>query len=533
MSRTISLLIFLSYFSNIYPTVSSERDSLLHQLDIMIGKRQYYMDRKERTIDSLRQQTFQANISDERLYELYDNIIQEYSTYRYDSALQYAIKNKEIAIKSNKKELRDKADLRTITLLATTGLIKEAIDMFEQLKLPLADSTMMTDYYTTGEWIYYTARNYTEDKIYAPIYEKTERQYLDSIYMWLPKNTIQKEYHKGYIALRDRNLDEAERILLNVFNSLNNDNRLYAIVTNNLATLYRLKEKWDLYEKFLILASISDQVCALKENAAMQSLALYLYENKPDDIDRSYRYIKCALDDAQFYNNRFRTIQIAQKLPVIISAYHSKSEIENFRLKTTIVIISILSLMMVFAIFYIYKQVKLLRTSRRKLYNLNEQLKEANRTKEEYVGLFMDLCSSYLDKVNQYREMVKRKIAAKQIDNLMATLSSNKLQQNEFNEFLHNFDTAFLTLYPNFIDEFNKLLDEEGQIKLKKNELLNTELRIFALIRLGISDSSKIANFLRYSVQTIYNYRTKIKNHSVVDRNDFEKYVQKINAFVR
>ena len=180
----------------------------------------------------------------------------------------------------------------------------------------------------------------------------------------------------------------------------------------------------------------------------------------------------------------------------------------------------------------------LLRKSRKKLFalnaelkNLNNQLSEANKTKEEYVGLFMDLCSSYIDKLGQYMEIVKRKIIVKQIDDLYKLSNSPKTIQKELEEFLLNFDNAFLNLYPTFVEDFNKLLSDEGKIILKKDEKMNTELRIFALIRLGISDSSKIAAFLHYSPQTIYNYRTRVKNYANIDRNDFEKNIKGIGSF--
>jgi len=241
------------------------------------------------------------------------------------------------------------------------------------------------------------------------------------------------------------------------------------------------------------------------------------------------------MEDAQFYNNRLRILQISQKLPIILHAYQQKSEKEKHSLALSLQIISLLSILTILLLLYLYKQMRVVKKSRQELHILNEKLNslnnklyDANMTKEEYVGLFMDLCSTYIDKLDKYRETVKRKIMAKQIDDLYKMTNSTRAIEVELDNFFLHFDTAFLSLYPTFVEDMNRLLTEEGKIKIKKGELLNTELRIFALIRLGIKDSSKIAAFLRYSPQTIYNYRTKVKNKSAIDRESFENQVMEI-----
>jgi len=536
MKKTLLLVISIILICPL-SSIATEREALLKQLDEIINSRHVYASIKENRIDSLKQLVSIVSGSD-RLYQINKEIFEEYSTYRYDSAMYYVCHNKDIAHALNITKYKDEITLQTVTLLATTGMIKESFDLLNHISRPKIDTSLLLYYHKTVQWAYYAAKNYAEDDKFAPHYSLVERLYLDSIYQVSPQNSQTKKYYEGYTMLRDGELEEAEKILSDILETLPVDTREYAITANNLATISELNQEWDMFEKYLIKASISDQVCCLKENVAMQRLAIYLFQNKPEDLDRAYIYIQCAMEDAQFFNSRFRTIQIAKNLPVIVSAYNYKNESKNRTLKILLNTVSILSFLMIILIFSIYRQINLLKKKRKELswlntqlQDLNNELTEANKTREEYVGLFMDLCSSYIEKLGQYMETVKRKIIAKQIDELLKLSNSPKTIQKELDNFLINFDNAFLNLYPTFVDDFNKLLSEEGKIYPKKKEKMNTELRIFALIRLGISDSSKIAAFLRYSPQTIYNYRTKVKNFAIVDRNVFEKYILQIGSF--
>lgn len=239
-----------------------------------------------------------------------------------------------------------------------------------------------------------------------------------------------------------------------------------------------------------------------------------------------------------FYNNRLRMLEIAKKFPPIVNTYQNKWVEKNKVLVRAVYFISFLSILLVLAVLYIFRQFKLLSGQRAIVTDMNLQLKElnselmkTNRTREEYVSLFIELCASYIDKLNKYQDLVKRKVKAKQFDDLLKTTNSSKMSDSDARQFFVNFDTAFLTLYPNFVSEFNMLLREGEEIVPSKGDILNTELRIFALVRLGIKDSSKIATLLFYSPQTIYNYRTAVKNKAK-NRDEFEEQVKKLCPMV-
>lgn len=509
---------------------ASEREELLKELDKKIEQRQLYMDWKEKRIDSLRS-LLTLNMPFDRRYAINHQIYEEYSTYRCDSAMRYVFYNKEIANRLDIQKYKDKATIAMSMLLSTTGMYRESVENLNTINRQKLDSALLLEYYSVAEWTYYAAGEYTNDSLYAPRYIEMEGLYRDSVFHTLPPETVKFEYYKGKILLHDGRLEEALEIFLRTYPSMAVDTRSYAIITFDIASIYKRFGNMDKYEEFLILATISDQMTPLKENLAGQELALYLFENKPKDLDRAYRYIQCSMEDARFYNNRLRIVQISEKLPIIVKAYQQKSESEKKKLIFALIGISILSIATILLLFYLYKQIRVVKMNRQELSVLNgelnllnRKLQDANHMKEEYVGIFIDLCSNYIDKLDKYREMIKRKIVAKQFDELYKTVNSTRSIETEQNDFLQNFDESFLKIFPTFIDDFNELLFSEEKIYPKKNEVLNRELRIFALIRLGIKDSARIASFLRYSPQTVYNNRTKVKSKAI-DRETFENKI--------
>lgn len=513
-----------------------DRTALLKNLDEKIDQRQLYIDQKERRIDSLRNQLTMHLTIDEK-YSKNHQIFEEYSTYRFDSAMVYVFYNKEIADRTNNQKYKDESSIDLSFLLSTTGMYRESIENLNNINRQHLDSTLLLEYYEVMEWTYYEASQYTNDSLYAPKYIRMESLYRDSVFQTLPPKSVKFDYYRGKILLNEGRLEDALDMFLSIYTSLKVNTRLYAIVAFDIASIYQRYGNMDKYEEFLIHAAISDQMNPLKENLAGQELALYLFKNKPEDLDRAYRYIQCSMEDAQFYNNRLRIVQISEKLPIIVKAYQEKSESEKKKLVFTLIGTTLLSIIVLILLFYLYKQMRLVKRSRYELKGLNQELnilnkklQDANLIKEEYVGVFIDLCSSYIDKLDRYREMVKRKIVAKQFDDLYKTVNSTRSIETEQNDFLINFDTSFLQLYPTFIEDFNELLFPEEKIYPKKNGTLNRELRIFALIRLGIKDSARIASFLRYSPQTVYNNRTKVKNKAK-NKAEFEKDILRIGDF--
>lgn len=525
--------IFPLFFSILFSFTNSgfAQKKLLKELDETIKNRQHYMDIKEVRIDSLRK-LFSKTSTLQQQYDLNSKIYDEYATYHFDSAMIYIRKNEILAKKLEGSIYDIDTKLSYVTLLSTSGLIKEAIDLLNSVDRNQIDKDYLLKYYEASEWTYQRARIFANDTIFAPIYYQKTKAYADSIYQIAEPGSIKHNSYKGFLLMLENEWDKAEALFLDLYPRIRIDTRDYAIVTYYLALINKNKDDDEKYKEFLIRSAISDQVCALKENASLHMLAINLYQNEPNQIERAYRYLQTSLSDASFFNNRVRAIQIGYNLPVVASAYQIKSKAENKRLRILLITISVLAVSMVVTVIFIYKQMNMIARNRKELLSLNNQLhflneslNNANKTKEEYVGLFVDLCSSYIDQINNYRKMVMHKIIANQVDDLLIQAKSSEKTDYILQEFFQSFDKAFLKLYPSFIEDLNVLLNEDSQIILKDKGQLTSELRIFALIRLGISDSAKIAAFLRYSPQTIYNYRTKLRNKAKGNREDFEDRV--------
>ena len=261
--------------------------------------------------------------------------------------------------------------------------------------------------------------------------------------------------------------------------------------------------------------------------------------------------MKRSLDDALFCNARLRTYEISKMMPIIDKAYQHQTESRQSLMMKTIIIVSVLSILLMIAIFFVYRQMKKVAIARQSLSSANKQLndlnnelskinseiKDTNRTlsesnliKEEYIGRYMDQCSEYIDKLDNYRRSLNKTATSGKIEDLFQAIKSKQIIEDELKEFYTNFDITFLQLFPNFVEEFKKLLVDDEYLQLKQGQLLNTELRIYALIRLGISDSVKISHFLRCSLSTIYNYRTKIRNKAIGQRDEFEERVMLIGT---
>lgn len=533
MKRYIYLLIILSLFSrNFLHAGTSDLPQLYKQLEQVLALRQATALHKEARIDSLRQ-TIRPGMSASTLYQLYGQIFEEYYVYRSDSALFYVDQAEKMAIRLNDLQKQQQCIINRSLLLATTGYFSQALEQLNEINRAQVDSTMLLSYYTAYEWVYSVWSEYSYDDVYAPQFRKKEVLYNDSMLQVLPRESNEYYYWKGELKARTGNQLEAQQAYEKALQGLAVNTRLYACVTCGLAFAHKRQGNFREYEKYLILSSISDNTCPLKENLSMQELAMFLYETSDQELEKANRYLNYSMEDAMFYNNRLRMLEIARKFPSIVSSYQQKSNDKSERLTRAICFISLLSLLLAVSIFYIYRQMQQLGKQRKAVTHMNNQLTElnnellrTNHIREEYVSLFLDLCAAYIDKLNRYQDLVKRKVKAKQTEDL-AKLANNKMSENDAKHFFVNFDTTFLTLYPNFIKEFNALLREGEEIIPQKGEILNTELRIFALVRLGIKDSSRIATLLFYSPQTIYNYRTAVRNRAR-DRASFEEKVKQL-----
>lgn len=516
----------------------SRRDSLAANLELIMKNKEEYVKQKKDNIENLKSLLDFNNLSLEQRYDIYYKLYKEYEKYISDSAVYYIEKNVDIAHQLKQKYLQLQSKLSLASIYSTKGMYIESKQILDNIDTKNFPDDLLAQYYQTYSEFYSHYGQSNENNIY---YQKSE-EYRDSMLMKLPPQSLDYkiEYATKLVYGAKYRDKETEDYLLSLLEKLPDTNTRRAMIAYLASEIYRQKGDYEQQEIYLMISAITDVKNCIKDNASMQSLALVYYTQ--GNINLAYQFMQAAVDDAVFCNVRYRAIEASASYPIINSLYVEKEKKQKQELQTYLILISILSFILILGTLYIYKQVKKLAKIRKELYRSNkelnklntelkgaiESLQEANYIKEEYITHFFDLCSNYIDKLGNYRKSLNKLVLNNQIDELFKFIKSNTIIEEEIEELYRTFDSIFLNLYPTFIEDFNALLLPEEQIIPKQGELLNTELRIFALIRLGIKDSVKIASFLRYSLRTVYNYRTKVRNKAAGKRDEFENLVEKI-----
>jgi cell division protein FtsL len=545
--KKIFLLCLFSCLGISYAANHNVIDSLLLQLDQTIEKRPLYIMQKERYMGELKKQLRQASV-DERRFALLGKLLDGYRSYNADSSLFIAKARYQLAIQMKKQEYINNARMNMAEIMGgVAGMYKESIDMMNTIRVSQLPEYLHPYYYHVYRISYGLMADYAITEQEKKNYTEITSHYRDSLLL------VNKNNHLIYTIIQSDQYNvkgEYDRTiaLLSYYMQHNlYDEHNLAILAYTLSESYRLKGDRLNEKKFLIISAIGDMKSAVREYVSLRKLAVLLYYE--GDIDRAYSYLKLCMDDAVFCNARLRMLEILKIFPIINDTYQKKIEKQQRNMQVALISISILSLFLVLAVFYVYKQMKRVAAARREVMDVNirlkelndelnysnVQLKDANRSiaensylKEEYIGRYMDMCSIYLEKMDNYRRSLGKIASTGKVEELYKYIKSTKLIDEELSGFYENFDNTFLQLFPTFVEDFNMLLANGEQIHPRGNERMNTELRIFALIRLGITDSVKIAQFLRYSVTTIYNYRTKVRNKAKGDRELLEVEVLKI-----
>ena len=526
-----------------FPVFASEStDDIIAKLNLALQNKAHYVRLKEERILNFKK-IKSDNLTKEQEYNYNKTLYAEYQKFNSDSAIHYVKKNLKIAEELQNKDLKDLANIQLVTLYSSSGKYRESEDILKSINKNKLAAILLPNYYVAyREFFEHYAANSYDIK-----YIRQIRKYRDSLLTVLDPASLNYRINKIQQGMSQKKLKEAETKLLALFQNIKEDNPHYAMITYLLGSIYERTHQLEFRKKYYALSATADLKNANKDNASLQELALVFYET--EDVDMAYKLTQSAIEDALYCNVQFRTLLMSEVYSIINTVYLEREAKRKTELQLYLLCISLLSAFLIAAVIYVYKQMKKVSRIRgelfitsQKLAELNQhitetnkqlqernaQLSESNHVKEEYIAHFFSLCSTYINKLENYRIILNKKATAKQFDEIYKMLKSTTLVDNELEELYKNFDIIFLNLYPTFVKDFNSLLINEEQIVLKQGELLNTELRIFALIRLGITDSVKIAAFLRYSLSTIYNYRTRARNKAAVSRNDFEEMVMKI-----
>ena len=461
-------------------------------------------------------------------YEKRKKLIDEYQYYNLNKAIENIEINLTLAKQIDDLNLNTETLLKFTQLLISSGQYKESIDILNQLNKNIISEDNIIQYYKNyadgySRLSYYTIANDSKNK-YFNLYNI----YKDSLVTYFDKNS------EFYLDLEEKKFRDngqiADALTINDqrLKLVNEFSRQYSIIRFERSFLYSGAKNRKIN---LILSAISDIRLSIKDNASLTDLAKISFQE--NDLDKAYRYINFSYEDAEFYNSLHRKTIISSTLPLITRAYESRSIIQKNELEKLLFISVTLGFILLISLLLIYKQVKRISKTSNQLKHANnnltkiyDKLSNSDRIKERYLGTFLNLYSDYINHLDMYRKMVRNHITSNKYKALLDLTKSKQIKDNELKIFYKNFDEAFLKIYPNYVTKFNSLMKENYQFILNNKNELNTELRIFALVRLGISSSSKISKILRYSVNTIYNYRAGVKNNSI-DREDFELFVKK------
>jgi len=530
----------------------TDLESLCKKIDETIAESPRYVAQREAAITTARH-AFELSSGRQkyddgyRLYELYRPFVSDSAIYFLRQCIALA---EELSDKAASVRCRSQLAIRCTNI----GMYDEALNILDSIRPSEVEKEVLGVYYEAYNNVYSELSYYTR-------LDDMRQTYLDKAYHYeqLMEENLPETYETCLLRREQRAQGEGD---LKTSMAIN-DEWLKTVEPGShpyaLTALYRYIEYKLLGDSAQMMFWLTESVLADIRNAAMDQGSMWELANElmlQGDLERASHYISYTSDCANRYGSRQRNWQIAPLLTHIAKDYKAQSERTTHQLWMTLAAISVLALLLLGALFFVHHRNQQLDTARKALSDSNSQLSivnsqlslqkdelaalngqlsmvngqltESNRVKEEYIGRFMSLCAQYIDKLDNYRKMVNKKMKNKELDELFQMSKSTELKEKELEELYDNFDTVFLHLFPNFIDDFNALLQPEMQIHPKEENRLTTDIRIFALIRLGFEDSSKIAEFLHYSVNTIYNYRARIKNGALGNREQFEQRVKSL-----
>ncbi len=526
--------------------VVADNSRLYHRLDSVVAASMTFTKEKERRISQMKKSIPHTRNAEERL-KLYDDIFDEYHFFRFDSAMVYVDKGVKLATESHDSYYTQLNIINKATLLSSAGLYSEALMLLNKLDDAPISQNLVYDYNLALYWLYTYWCDYADHSDYRTVYWDKKLDCLRKTIAVAKDRGNEYYYLLGeYEMYIGKNHSKALHYYNKVLSLEPENTRLYSTACFAAACCYEHFKQYDKYESYMIRTAITDIMTPIKENLSLYKVAVWLFSNN-GDTRRAEKYMSLSIDDAKFYGNRLRIISSNDKLPMIVSRFKVEINGQNKRLRLALLGSGFLLLALIVASVFIDRQNRLLTKRRKEIAAQNKQLKglneelsqlndkltmrnenlvDVNQRREKLAKLYIDLCSKYIDRLNSYQTFVYRKIKVNQINDLKNAVMSTRLSDEDAASFLHGFDKAFLDLYPTFVEEFNRLLTPGNVVSLKSGNM-PTELRLFALIRLGVKESSEIANLLFCTPRTIYNYRSAIKAKAI-SKETFEDDVRSL-----
>lgn len=536
--KEILIVLSLFFLSSIM-AAGGDLDSILIVLDKTVKERHLYVLDREKRIELLMNKINQST-TDENRFKLYGNLFNEYKKIHLTSALDVANKRINIAKKLKNKDFDNEAMLNLAEIMVGLGMNHEVHLVLSDFKISSLSKTQKIYYFHICHSLNILNEKNALTEERKSYYNKLIFQYKDSLLENVSPLEPSYILIKSGKQLMEGKAKEVITSISEVIGAKETNERTLAHAAFLLSEAYNSLGDDFLQKKFLAISAIADLHSGTKEYISLGKLGHLLF--KTGDISRAYEYTKCSMEDAIQCNARHRALEFSEMLPIIISSYDTKMNSEKENLSKALLLALLLFCILVIALIYIYLQLKKLSKARELIHQINQdlnstnndlkklnnKLSEANIIKEEYIGFVFNLCIQYIDNIENYRININKKLRTGKAAEALKVTESGNLAIDELNDFFANFDLVFLNIFPNFIFQFNNFLKKDEQIVIKKEGTLTPELRVFALIRLGIVDSDKIAKFLHYSVQTVYNYKLKIRSKLLISKEEFNLAIHEI-----
>ena len=571
----IILIILIVWLPAIWAKGQVPTELMLHQLDSVVADRDKYVEAKLARLNEMHRELAAFSDDEQERFKGLGRLYGEYHSFNADSAYVMAQRQLELARGMGDRNLTMNAMLNKSNILSNVGMYHEALELVDSIRAEELPDYLRAYYFHTKRTLYGNLANFATFKPEKEHYERLTDAYRDSL---LTVNDPESVFY-AIIKADQLNVHNRPKEAIDMLEAFIRDHELpeheLAICSYTLSDAYGKVNDLENQKRQLIISSISDMKTAVREYVSLRQLALMLY--KEGDLERAYNFLTIAVEDAAKSNAKQRIIELNDSYPMINRIYVETVHAQKKTLERTIMIITVLSVILIVLLFYMRKQMQKIAAGRReveaannklsdlnsrltdsndrlnelngqliesndKLNDLNRQLISSNgklqeaytaiaeisELKEVYICQYMDRSLEYIEMLDGYRKSGGKLVNSGKTAELQKLIKSTQMIDSELKSFYDQFDKTFLSLFPTFVEDFNKLLLPEESIIPKKQGTLTTELRIFALIRLGITDSDKIAKFLRYSLTTIYNYRTKVRNKAKGDRNSLESEVAKI-----
>ena len=507
-------------------------NQVLRRLDEAVAATDKYDAVKKKQIKNLHLKASVAKTPQAR-YRAYIDLYKAYQSYKYDSASVYADKAQAMARQLNTPNALVEAACAKVFCLLSAGLYKEAFDAVGAVDISKASTPYIYKYYFVKWRLLADITDYCHAEPYVTQYIKQSRALVDTLHHFVKPHSTQWNYLEGMQLMKEHKCDESEYYFRQVLKDKNLSMHERAISVSCLGWLCKLRGDDNQALDYLAEAAICDIKSSTKETTAIREVGALLYAK--GDVDHAIEYVQKALDDANFYDARQRKIEIGNVLPIIQQNRYKDMRSQRNVMLLCIVMACVLLIVLATSTIFIKKQMRKLKQATRtieernkKLEETNRQLAESNKIKTEYIGKSFFVSAGYFEKIEKLYKSIDRKLAAHQYDDVRRSLSERSLMEERKNMYA-DFDETFLRLFPNFVEKYNELFDAKDQKMVATDKMsLSNEMRIFALIRLGITDSERIAHFLDYSVNTINTYKTRVKNKSIVSNEEFEQRIMAI-----